>query len=85
MRKSEKIDRAAKEIVSRVQKRFPKVKFLGVTKWHNADVAIRFVTPEDNGYEISEFTAPIQNRIFDKEGIDIRVLPLEDVNSDSSK
>jgi hypothetical protein len=83
MSKSERIDRAAKEIVSRVQKRFPKVKFMGVTKWHNADVAIRFVTPEDNGYEISEFTAPLQNKFFEKDGIDIRVLPLEDVNGDS--
>jgi hypothetical protein len=83
MSKAEKIDRATKVIISRVQKQFPKVKLAGVIKWMNADIAIKFITPEDNGMDISEFTAPLQNRFFEKDGIDIRVLPLEDINGDS--
>lgn len=83
MSKSEKIDRATREIISRVQKKFPKVKLMGAIEWMNADAAIEFVTPEDNGMDISEFTAPLQNKFFEKDGIDIRVLPLEDINGDS--
>jgi len=80
MSKSEKIDHAAREIISRVQKKFPKVKVKGVIDWINADAAIEFITPEDNGFEISEFTAPLQIKFFEKEGIDIRVLPLEEID-----
>ncbi|MFQ5640101.1 MAG: hypothetical protein ACE5IR_19145 [bacterium] len=80
MKKLEKINRATSEIIEKVRLRFPKVQVKGVIEWINADVAIEFLTPEDNGFEISEFTAPLQMKYFEEDGIDIRVLPLEEVD-----
>ncbi|MFQ5823873.1 MAG: hypothetical protein ACE5JB_07455 [bacterium] len=85
MKKSEKINQATNDIIIKVKNRFPKVQVKGVIDWINADVAIEFVTPEDNGFEISEFTAPLQMKYFEEEGIDIRVLPLEEIDGDFEK
>jgi hypothetical protein len=79
--KSRVLQKAIEDIVSRVLKKFPNVKFAGVIDWINADVAIEFITPEDNGWAISEFTAPLQMKYFEEQGIDIRVLPLEEIEN----
>ncbi|NIR50793.1 hypothetical protein GWO43_19450, partial [candidate division KSB1 bacterium] len=62
-----------------------KVKFEKATEWHDADIAISFITPEDNGWEISEFTAPIQLKYLEKYDLDIVVLPLEVVDGNVVK
>jgi hypothetical protein len=75
--KKKKIDQAVKEIVEKVRVKFPEVQFEGAESWVDADVAIRLRTPSDNGWEISRFTAPLQVKLFEEEGLDIVVLPLE--------
>ena len=80
MTKLEKIEQATSEIIEKVKNQFPKVEIKGVIEWINADVAIELITPEDNGFEISEFTAPLQMKFFEEDGIDIRVLPLEEID-----
>lgn len=38
-----------------------------------------------NCFKISEFTAPLPMKYFEEEGIDIRVLPLEEIDGDFEK
>jgi hypothetical protein len=80
MTKREKIQKATDDIITKLKKRFPNVKIKGVIEWMNADVAIKVETPTDNGWEISEFTAPIQMKYAMDWNISITVLPLEKVD-----
>lgn len=63
MSKKEKIQKATDDIISQINKKFPNVNVKGVMEWMNADAAIEVETRTDNGWEISEFTAPIQTKI----------------------
>jgi len=78
VKKDQKIEKAVKEIVERIEQRFPEARVRGVVEWQGADAAIEVVTPEDNGWEISELTAPLQLKFLQELGVDIRVLPLEE-------
>lgn len=80
MSKKEKIQKATDDIISQINKRFPNVNVKGVMEWMNADAAIEVETPTDNGWEISEFTAPIQTKYAVDWDISITVLPLENIN-----
>ena len=84
MKKEEVLEKAVHEIVSKVKKRYPKVKFAEISDWPEADVAITLETWEDNGIKISELTAPIQIKYLEKYGLDIVVLPIESGNTHSN-
>ncbi|NIR50794.1 hypothetical protein GWO43_19455 [candidate division KSB1 bacterium] len=80
MTKKKKIKLATDDIIARIKERFPEAKVKGVIEWMNADAAIEVETPTDNGWEISEFTAPIQTDYAMKWNISITVLPLEKID-----
>jgi hypothetical protein len=81
MTKKEKIKIATEDIINQLTKRFPDARVKGVIDFIDCDAAIEVETPTDNGWEISEFTAPIQMDYAMKWNIFITVLPLENVDS----
>lgn len=81
MTKEQVIEKVTNEILMKVQKKSPKVKFVGISDWPEADLAVTLETWEDKGIKISELTAPIQIKYLEKYGLDIVVLPVEKSNS----
>ncbi len=85
MTRKEKIKIATEDIISQLQNRFHDIKIRGPVEWIDADAAIEVETPKDNGWEISEFTAPIQMKYATEWNVFIDVLPLENVNSNANQ
>ena len=67
------------KVVKQVLNKFPNVVFDGI--WEKGDVSlgIRIITYEDNGFDISGVVTPMLMKVFEEEGYDIFVMPLERV------
>ena len=67
------------KVVKKVLKKFPNVVYDGIWEKGDGSLGIRIITYEDNGFDISGVVTPMLMRVFEEEGYDIFVMPLERV------
>jgi hypothetical protein len=75
MRQKKIVEKVVKEVL----KNFPDVVYDGIWEKGDGSLGIRIITYEDNGFDISEAITPMLMEVFEEEGYDIFVMPLERV------
>ena len=75
MRQKKIVEKVVKEVL----KKFPDAVYDGIWEKGDGSLGIRIITYEDNGFDISEAVTPMLMEVFEEEGYDIFVMPLERV------
>ena len=75
-------EKLVEKIVKQIKKKFPDIIYDGV--WDKGDESwgIRLITYTDNGLEISEAFSRKLMKIYDEEGYDIFLMPMEIVDEE---